>query len=142
MNITRQQKLLTTYALGLFAAMGVVVASLSVGPAASATTTTTTKTAVVAPPFQGEKPLGLVLSVDTVVSGKAAATLTEPLPGCTETSLFHEGQTIVFRMWGVDVKAGGVPRKERQPPDGRVGRNTQRAGQWRHVSGSLPTCVG
>jgi hypothetical protein len=102
--------LLLVSALGL---VGVVAA----GPGAAAAAE---KTPTTAPPFQGEKLSGLVLYVDTVVSGKAAASLKEPLPGCTETSLIHYGQTIVFRVWGVDVKNGGVAITENNVENGEA----------------------
>jgi hypothetical protein len=103
--------LLLVSALGL---LGVLAAGPSTAAAAE-------KTPITAPPFQGEQPLsGLVLYVDTVVSGKAAVTQKEPLPGCTETSLIHFGQTIVFRVWGVDVKKGGVAVTENNVEEGEA----------------------
>jgi len=105
------KKILMISVLGLVAA-----AAVAASPAAAATTT---KPPVTAPPFQGEKPLGLVLYVDTVVSGKASATETEPLPGCAQTSIIHVGQTIVFRMWGTDVKNGlALTEKNVEPEKG------------------------
>jgi hypothetical protein len=100
--------LLLVSALGL---LGIIAVGPSTAAAAEKTPTT-------APPFQGEKLGGLVLYVDTVLSGKASAALTEPLPGCTETSRIHVGQTIVFRMWGVDVKKGGVAVTENNVAEG------------------------
>src|ERR1039458_8030347 len=97
------KKILTIPLLGRAAAV-----AAAASPAAAATTP-----AVTAPPFQGEKPLALALSVDTVVSGSAANKQLEPLGGCAETSTFHVGQTIVFRMWGVDVKTGGTALTEK-----------------------------
>jgi hypothetical protein len=103
--------LLLVSALGL---LGIATAGTSAAAAAEKAPTT-------APPFQGEQPLsGLVLYVDTVVSGKAATSLKEPLPGCTETSLIHFGQTIVFRVWGVDVKKGGVAVTENNVENGEA----------------------
>jgi hypothetical protein len=86
------------------AVLGVVAAAaVAAGPAAAAETK-----AVTAPPVQGTKPLGLVLSVDTVNSGSAVNKKLEDAKGnCSETNIIHVGQTIVFRMWGVDVKQGG-----------------------------------
>jgi hypothetical protein len=94
------KKLLTVGALGL------VAAAVAASPAAA----TETK-AVTAPPFQGTKPLPLVLSVDTVNSGKAVNPQ-YPAGSCAETNTIHVGQTIVFRMWGVDVKTGGQALSE------------------------------
>jgi hypothetical protein len=101
------KKLLTVGALGL------VAAAVAASPAAAAETKAETK-AVTAPPFQGEKPLGLVLSVDTVNSGSALNKKLEDAKGnCSETNIIHIGQTIVFRMWGVDVKTGGEALTEK-----------------------------
>lgn len=100
----------------LVAALGLIgIVAAGPGSAAAAEKAPTT-----APPFQGEKLSGLVLYVDTVVSGKAASSLTEPLPGCTETSLIHFGQTIVFRVWGVDVRKGGVAVTENNVEEGEA----------------------
>ncbi len=106
------KKLWTIAVLGLVAA-----AAVAAGPAAAtaATTAAATETkAVTAPPVQGEKPLGLVLSVDTVNSGSALNKKLEDAKGnCSETNIIHVGQLIVFRMWGVDVKTGGEALTEK-----------------------------
>ncbi|MGO9322330.1 MAG: hypothetical protein ACLQBY_16225 [Solirubrobacteraceae bacterium] len=87
----------------MIAVLGLVAAAVAASPAAAAETK-----AVTAPPFQGTQPLPLVLSVDTVNSGAAANKSLEDAKGnCSETNIIHVGQTIVFRMWGVDVKTGG-----------------------------------
>ena len=96
------KKLLMVPVLGLIVALGAPA-----GAVAAETKPTT------AAPFQGEKPLGLVLYVDTVVSGSAAVKQLEPLGGCAQTSIIHVGQTIVFRMWGVDTTKGGVALTEK-----------------------------
>lgn len=97
------KKLPTIAVLGLVAA-----AAVAASPAAAAETK-----AVTAPPVQGTKPLPLVLSVDTVNSGSAANKSLEDAKGnCSETNIIHVGQTIVFRMWGVDVKTGGQALSE------------------------------
>ena len=89
--------------LSMIAVLGLVAAAVAASPAAAAETK-----AVTAPPFQGTKPLPLVLSVDTVNSGAAVNKSLEDAKGnCSETNTIHVGQTIVFRMWGVDVKTGG-----------------------------------
>jgi hypothetical protein len=98
------KKSLTIAVLGVVAALAVAA-----GPAAAAEETK----AVTAPPVQGTKPLPLVLSVDTVNSGSAVNKKLEDAKGnCSETNIIHVGQTIVFRMWGVDVKAGGAALTE------------------------------
>jgi len=97
------KNLLTISVLGLVAA-----AAVAASPAAAETK------AVTAPPFQGEKPLPLVLSVDIVNSVAAVNKLLEhPTGSCAETNVIHLGQTIVFRMWGVDVKTGGEALTEK-----------------------------
>ena len=97
------KNLLTISVLGLVAA-----AAVAASPVAAETK------AVTAPPFQGEKPLPLVLSVDIVNSGAAVNKLLEhPTGSCAETNVIHVGQTIVFRMWGVDVKTGGEALTEK-----------------------------
>ncbi len=88
--------------------LGLVAAAVAASPAAAETK------AVTAPPLQGEKPLSLVLSVDTVNSGSAVNKTLEDAKGtCAETNVLHVGQTIVFRMWGVDVKTGGEALTEK-----------------------------
>lgn len=90
--------LLLASALGLLAALGAPAGALAAE----------TK-AVAAPPVQGEKLPGLDLNFDTVLGGGTPVTeLKEPLTDCTQTSVIYAGQVIVFRMWGVDVKRGGV----------------------------------
>ena len=102
------RKLQTIAVLGLVAA-----AAVAASPAAAAETKAETK-AVTAPPVQGTKPLPLVLSVDTVNSGSAVNKSLEDAKGnCSETNTIHVGQTIVFRMWGVDVKAKGEALTEK-----------------------------
>lgn len=98
------KKFLIAGVLGLMAAMG--------APAGALAAEATPAPPPLPPPFQGEKPLGLTLYVDTVVSGKAVVAQKEPLAGCAQTSIIHLGQTIVFRMWGTDNQLGGVPVNE------------------------------
>lgn len=97
------------------------IASISAAPAAGRTTATaaaTSKTPVTAPPVQGETRPTLDINLDTVLGGGTTATeLKEPLTDCTQTSLIHLGQLIVFRMWGVDVQAGGVALTEANVPE-------------------------
>ncbi len=99
------------------------IASVCAVPATAHTTTArmsaSTKTAVTAPPVQGEAQPDLAINLDTVLGGgKTATELKEPLADCTQTSLVHLGQIIVFRMWGVDVKAGGVALTEANVAEG------------------------
>ena len=103
------KKLLIVGALGLAAVLGAPA-----GAVAAETTTPLPKPSepVTAPTFQGEKPLGLVLYTDTVVSGKPESKEAPVLAGCSQTSIIHVGETIVFRMWGVDAAEGGVPLTE------------------------------
>jgi hypothetical protein len=102
------KKLLTAFVLGLAAVMGTPA-----GAVAAETTTPLPKPSepVTAPTFQSPK-LGLVLYVDTVVSGKPESKEAPSLAGCSQTSIIHSGETIVFRMWGVDGTNGGVPLTE------------------------------
>jgi hypothetical protein len=79
---------------------------LSVAPA-SADSTTTTTTTTLGPPVQGTAPLALALNVDTVVGSGGTGALKAPI-GCAQTNEFLIGQTVVFRLSGVDVLTGGV----------------------------------
>ena len=67
--------------------------------AATGSTTTTT----LAPPAQGVGPHAIFMYVDTVAGGNY-----KPVSDCDMTNLFQPGQTVVFRMYGVNVAAGGV----------------------------------
>lgn len=102
-------KLLIIGALGLAAVLGVPA-----GAVAAETTTPLPKPSepVTAPLFQGPKSLGLVLYVDTVVSGKGESKAAPVLAGCSQTSIIYVGETIVFRMWGADATNGGVALTE------------------------------
>lgn len=93
-------------------------AILAAGAAATAAAATA-KTPVSAPPVQGEKEPGLSINLDTVLGGGTPVSeLKEPLSDCTQTSLIHLGQLVVFRMWGVDVKDGGVALTEANVAEG------------------------
>jgi hypothetical protein len=102
------KKLLIVGALGL-----VAVLATPAGAIAAETTTPLPKPSepVTAPTFQSPK-LGLVLYTDTVVSGKPESKASPLLAGCSQTSIIRMGETIVFRMWGVDATNGGVPLSE------------------------------
>lgn len=84
--------------------------AMGVGTATADTTTTTAPptTTTLGPPVQGTDPLPLYLNVDTVVGSHSTGVL-KPAVGCAQTNEFLVGQTVVFRMSGVNVKAGGAP---------------------------------
>ncbi len=89
----------------------VVIATVSASghrqvPASSPTTTTP-----ITPPIQGFGPRHLYFYVDTVVASGSPGT-TGPgavEAGCSMQGTFVQGQTVVFRMYGVDVDTGGQP---------------------------------
>ena len=84
---------------------------IGVATATADTTTTTTgptTTTTLGPPIQGVGPLSVYLNVDTVVGGGGPAAV-KPAVGCAMTNEFLVGQTVVFRMSGVNVAAGGTP---------------------------------
>ena len=87
-------------ALGGFSLLGVTTASAD-------STTTTTTTTTLGPPVQGSAPLALALNVDTVVGTGGTGVLKAPV-GCAQTNEFLIGQTVVFRLSGLDVVSGGV----------------------------------
>lgn len=78
---------------------------MNVATASAGTTTTTTTT--LAPPVQGSALLPLALNVDTVVGSGGTGALKAPV-GCAQTNEFLIGQTVVFRLSGVDIVTGGV----------------------------------
>lgn len=82
----------------LLSILGGALALTMVGSVAAQTATPTP------PPVQGTKVKAL-LYVDTV---QGAAGKPAPAVGCSQTNLFKVGQQVVFRVWGVDVKAGGT----------------------------------
>ena len=51
----------------------------------------------------------MYLNVDTVVGTRSAAGAPAPAVGCAMTNEFYVGQTVVFRMSGIDVATGGTP---------------------------------
>lgn len=74
----------------------------------TATTTTTvapTTTTTLAPPAQGNGAHKVFMYVDTVTG---AGSNPAPAAGCAMTNLFQPGQVVVFRMYGVNVAAGGT----------------------------------
>jgi hypothetical protein len=76
-------------------------AAAQAAPASSPAATTTT---TLAPPAQGVGAHKVFMYVDTVTGGGTP----KPAAGCAQTNLFQRGQTVVFRMYGVNVAAGGV----------------------------------
>ena len=89
-------------------------ASASTQGSASATTTTVppttttvppVTTTTLAPPAQGNGTHKVFMYVDTIVG---AGSNPAPAAGCAMTNLFQPGQVVVFRMYGVNVAAGGV----------------------------------
>lgn len=76
------------------------------GPTATTVPTATAvpSPTIVGPPVQGAKK-NIVLTADTV---QGAGGSPKPAVGCSQTNIFRQGQVVVFRMWGINVKAGGV----------------------------------
>lgn len=73
-----------------------------VGASPPRQTANPTATPAPAPPVQGNK-VNTLLYVDTVTG-----TTGSPAAVCAQTNLFKHGQMVVFRVWGVSVKAGGA----------------------------------
>jgi hypothetical protein len=92
-------KKLLTIVLG-----GILALSLVTAGRAAPLAQTATPTPLPAPPVQGGK-LAVVMYVDTVQGGAGTPA---PVVGCSQTNLFRQGQQVVFRMWGVNVKLSGV----------------------------------
>jgi hypothetical protein len=92
-------KLLSTIVLGAVLALSLVTGGRAASPNQAAT-----PTPAPAPPIQGSK-LAVVMYVDTV---QGSGGTPKPTVGCSQTNLFKQGQQVVFRMWGIDVKAGGT----------------------------------
>lgn len=105
-------KLMTRGAIGFAATIGLatVAAAFASGGAAAATSPTTTvastassTTTTLAPPAQGASNHRLFMYVDTVNGGNY-----KPAGDCAMTNLFQPGQTVVFRMDGIQVATGGT----------------------------------
>jgi hypothetical protein len=75
--------------------------SASTGASGSSTSTTLVK----APPIQNRHRKQIFVYFDTVTGGGSP----KPAAACAITNIFQQGQLVVFRMWGVDVAAGGTP---------------------------------
>ena len=107
------KKLLSMVVAGGVLAIALVPATTShtsaqtTNPTATPVATTVPTPAPTGPPVQGEK-LGVMMYVDTV---QGSGGNPKPAVGCSQTNLFRRGQVIVFRMWGVNVKLGGVALK-------------------------------
>ena len=106
---------LTAGALSLSGAalvgMGTASATGTTTTTAAPTTTTTaapTTTTTLGPPIQGTANVPIYMNVDTVVGGGGTGILKAPI-GCAMTNEFYVGQTVVFRMSGVNVATGGTP---------------------------------
>ncbi len=92
-------------AVGALAASASGVGASSVRPSgASGATGATTTTLVKAPPIQNRHKKQIFVYFDTVTGG-----VYKPEGDCQMTNIFQQGQLVVFRMWGVDVAAGGTP---------------------------------
>ncbi len=109
------RKVLASVAVGALALSGTTLVTGAVGASSTTTTTappTTSTTAptttTLAPPVQGAANLPLYLNVDTVVGSGGTGVLKAPI-GCAMTNEFYVGQTVVFRMSGVNVATGGTP---------------------------------
>src|ERR1017187_1677799 len=109
MGLRTMKKLMTktvARTLSLIATVGV----LAVATAASATgsivrTGATGAPGVTQPPVQDwTAKSGVYFYVDTVTGGGSP----KPSAPCAITNLFRAGQVVVFRMWGVNAKAGGT----------------------------------
>lgn len=67
-------------------------------------TSTPAPTPTPAPDLLGPK-RSIMVSIDTVQGAGGAPA---PAVGCSQTNLFRQGQVVVFRMWGINVKLGGA----------------------------------
>jgi hypothetical protein len=83
---------------------GVLALSLVAGITPRAAAQTASPTPTPAPPVQGAK-LAVGMYVDTVQGTQGDP---KPVVGCSQSNLFKQGQQVVFRMWGINVKAGGT----------------------------------
>jgi hypothetical protein len=90
------KKLLIAGALALTAVLGAPSGASAAG----------VEEVVTAPPLQGTEPLGLVITADTVFGASGTP---KPTSSCAQSNIFGKEQRIVFRVWGVDAKHGGVP---------------------------------
>ncbi len=96
------KRVVAALAAGALSLSGLALLGVSTASADSTTTTT------LAPPIQGTSNLPVYLNVDTVVGGGGTGILKAPI-GCALTNEFYVGQTVVFRMSGVNVGSGGTP---------------------------------
>lgn len=90
-------------------ASAIISAEASVASASKPTITTinankaATKTTLPVP-VQGAGPHAVFMYVDTVTAGGSP----KPAAACAITNLFQHGQTMAFRMWGVEAATGGT----------------------------------
>ena len=96
------KRVVAALAAGALSLSGLALLGASTASADSTTTTT------LANPIQGTGNLPVYLNVDTVVGGGGTGILKAPI-GCALTNEFYVGQTVVFRMSGVNVGSGGTP---------------------------------
>ena len=96
------KRVVAALAAGALSLSGLALLGASTASADSSTTTT------LANPIQGTANLPVYLNVDTVVGGGGTGILKAPI-GCALTNEFYVGQTVVFRMSGVNVGSGGTP---------------------------------
>ncbi|MGC8498006.1 MAG: hypothetical protein ACP5OV_00685 [Acidimicrobiales bacterium] len=96
------KRVVAALAAGALSLSGLALLGASTASADSSTTTT------LANPIQGTRNLPVYLNVDTVVGGGGTGILKAPI-GCALTNEFYVGQTVVFRMSGVNVGSGGTP---------------------------------
>lgn len=96
------KRVVAALAAGALSLSGLALLGASTASADSSTTTT------LANPIQGTANLPVYLNVDTVVGGGGTGILKAPI-GCALTNEFYVGQTVVFRMSGVNVVSGGTP---------------------------------
>ncbi len=96
------KRVVAALAAGALSLSGFALIGASTASADSTTSTT------LANPIQGTGNLPVYLNVDTVVGGGGTGVLKAPI-GCALTNEFYVGQTVVFRMSGVNVGSGGTP---------------------------------
>jgi hypothetical protein len=90
----------TVAAAFVMAASGAVTAQTTTTTTTSSSSTTST---TLGPPAQGNGRHKLFLYVDTVNGGAY-----KPSGDCAMNNLFQPGQTVVFRMDGVEIATGGT----------------------------------
>ena len=104
------KRVVAALAAGALSLSGAALVGMGTASADSTTTTTAapTTTTTLGPPIQGTANVPVYMNVDTVVGGGGTGILKAPV-GCAMTNEFYVGQTVVFRMSGVNVATGGTP---------------------------------